>query len=271
MLNPICNATIAFSLAAAMGICSDAGAAVLMLDFGGTTVAGTDRTNSPYHAVNGSFTDTSWNSQGQGNDPSHVWSDGTTATGVSLTTLKGNAGSTALTSAGWSSSVNATAVNTGIYAGTSVARDGHMMTSNFSEHRPIGIQLSGLAPGEYDVYITGRNTNYTAAEYTVNHYVAAGATAGSFDFGAYATGSNTFAASATDKVDSWQFTPGNASASNYVKLTVTLTQANPYLNIGTIGSGTNGVFNSVQVVAVPEPASLGLLVLAGLAARRRRV
>jgi hypothetical protein len=273
MIAPSRNTVLALSLAAATGLCSQSDAAVLMLDFGGTTVAAPDRTNSPYHSVDGAFTDSTWSAQGLANDSSHVWSDGSAATGVAVNLFKGNAGSTTLASGGWSSSsasLNGSDVNTGVYADTSVGRDGSMMTNTFTDHRSIGVQVVGLASGEYDVYLTGRNTNYIVDEHTVNFYAAAASTAGGFNFGSYASESTTFAASATDKVSAWQFTPGNASANNYVKLTVTLSEANPYLNIGSIGSGTNGIFSSIQVVAVPEPASLGLVAAMGLIARRRR-
>jgi hypothetical protein len=60
---------------------------------------------------------------------------------------------------------------------------------------------------------------------------------------------------------------------NYAKLTVTLDATNNVLSLFTDGTNTNerrGFLNSVQVNLVPEPASLGLLGLAGLLLNRRR-
>ncbi len=268
-----------FTAALALGLAFPLGAQVLMLDFGGTAVTNASRTNSPYHTANGSFTDTTWNSQGQGNDNTLTWSDSTTATGLSYTAFKNNSsGQTAMVAGGWSASFSGSAVNTGIYATPSVGLDGYMMSTTLTDARAIGIQVSGLAHGTYDIYIAGRNTNYSASAYTVNYYASAASATGNFNFGTYDSESVTYAAGTTDKTSSWSFDPNNASESNYVKLTVSITAANPYLNIATmgeVGSGmAQGVFNSIQIVtAIPEPSSYALLAGAGglmIACSRRR-
>src|SRR5690606_7385855 len=99
---------------------------IIMLDFGSTTVGTNSTLNSPYHTVNGSFTNTAWNKV-QASDiaaGSLVWSDGTTATGVSLN-LGGSSDATTLNLASTpTSSPLGGAVNTGVYTNTSVGRDG---------------------------------------------------------------------------------------------------------------------------------------------------
>ena len=243
------------------GLCSAATPArAIMLDYGSTTASGASLTNSPYHAVNGAFADTTWNKEGQSTDSTIYWSDGTSATNVTSSTLKNaSGGATLLSSAGWSASVSGTAINTGVYVDTSVGKDGYAMSTTFNDTRAIGIQVSGLDLGAYDIYIVGRNTNYSASEYAINFYAAAGSTVGSYNIASgFAVESVAFAASATDKTSAWVFDPGDPMASNYVKMTVRLTEANPYLNIATMGNAgadvSNGYFNAIQIVPVFVPA-----------------
>ena len=280
---------------AALSLTLPLGAQVLMLDFGGTTVSGTDLTNSPYHSVNTDFTDGTWNKQAISNDSTLVWSDGTTATGVSYNALKnGTSGGTVIVKGGWltGNGVTGSTVNTDIYAGTSVGMDGHLFSTTLTDNRAVGIQVFGLEFGTYDIYVSGRNTNYDATAYNMNFFasasgeVTATATSGTGSAGTkldvssgFVTETNSFA-DATDKTASWSFVSGDAAASNYAKLTVSLTAENPYLNLiamGDFGSDmAQGVFNSVQIVSViPEPSSYALLggtagLFAAVGLRRRR-
>src|SRR5690606_28476342 len=122
------------------------------------------------------------------------------------------------------------------YTTPSVGSDGYMMSSTtLTDARAIGIQVSGLDHGTYDIYIAGRNTNYSEAEYTVNFYASSASTSGGFDFSTYGSESVTYAGNATDKTSGWVFDSNDASASNYVKLTVSITADNPYLNLATMG------------------------------------
>ncbi len=265
-------------------------AQVLMLDWGTTTVASDDLTNSPYHSVNGSFTDTTWIKMGQG-DPtlsSIKWADGTAANdGDAGTQTPGeislnfgtnvSAGQTIIDlTKGATGNVSGTQINTDIYAGTSVGRDGTYIGSA-AQQRAVGLQIGGLAVGTYDVYIVGRNTDTTFA-HVQNFYVGTSAAAGNFNFNTYSTESVSYAAGTTDNTSDWTFDAGNAAISNYVRLTVSITAENPYLNLasigGTSGDEMRGFLNAVQIVSViPEPSTYALLAGAGglvLACARRR-
>jgi len=260
--------------AAALAFTFSASAQVMMLDFRSPAPSGDSLTNSPYHTVDSGFTDTIWNVQGQGSDSTLTWSDGTEATGISYTTFKnGSGGSTSLSAAGWSGSVTGSVVNTGIYADTSAGADGYMMTTTFTNNRYIGIQMSGLSNGIYDVYVSGRNTAYADPSYTLNYFYSTVASTGSYNIASYASESVTFAASSTDKTSAWVFDSEDPSASNYVKFTISITDENPYFNLAAAGDGVNGIFSSIQIVAVPEPSSFamigGLICLAWVATSRR--
>jgi len=235
-------------------------AAVLMLDFGPTVATGGNLTNSPYHTANGSFTGASWN-QVQTADVGSglLWSDGTSATGLSLnigaTTAVTTSSSTLnLGSTPSGSSALGTITSAGVYAGTSVGTDG-IFTSTSGNSRAVGFQLSGLAAGTYEVYVSSRNTSSNAS-YTPSIYAGNSATSGNFVIdggGTYSSGTLSFANGAAS-TSSW------VSGGNYVKLTVTLNSGD-VLNLAALGGGgeLRGFLNSVEVVAVPEPSSLALV------------
>lgn len=237
-------------------------AAVLMLDFGPTVAiddvgAANSLLNSPYHTANVSFTQDDWN-QVQTADIAAgglLWADGTVATGIALnigaTTTTGKVLGLANTP-----SVNSALgsfTSTGVYADTSVGKDG-ISTGSGTALRAVGFQLSGLATGAYDIFITARNTSLSGA-LTQNLYVGKAASAGtSFDFTGYATQSLAYANSSA-ATGSW------SEGANYVKFSISIT-AGEVLNLasfGAAGTDQRGFLNSVQIVsAIPEPSSFAL-------------
>jgi len=288
-------------LALGLGLAATAHAQVLMLDFGpNTTSAGT---NSPYHTVNTSFTDTGWNviNSGSVTTGSLTYSNGSTATGVSLTfgTATGSTNvSPATTLTVPSSSLTFSALgsqaNTGIYGSNSVGTDGVFISGGAATtFASVGLQIGGLAAGTYDIYITSRNTSSSAA-YRENVYAGTSASSGSFTYATSSSGTNgsavgaaasgyslaTVAYNGTNSSSAWvQATSGNLFG-NYTKLSVTLTSGD-FLNIAATGqfNELRGFLNSVEIVntsaAIPEPSTCVLL--GGVAAlvltfvRRRRV
>ncbi|AHF92329.1 glycosyltransferase family 1 [Opitutaceae bacterium TAV5] len=240
--------------------------AVLQLDFGPTVATGDAAlTNSPWHTVSNSTSDKTWNTVGWTDIAAGglKWSDGTTAARISLS-LGGNTASTKNIylsgnsnypgEASRLSGALGTATASGVYSGTSVATDGIYVGSS-SGTRSVGFQLAGLAAGTYDIYITARNTNLSGSQ-TQNLYVGTSSVASdNFNFTNYATESLTFSSN-TVSTTAW-VEAGKGEAANYVKFTVTLSSGD-ILNIAS-QSSVRGFLNSVQIVAVPEPATVALL------------
>lgn len=272
----------AFALLALPLITASLSAQVLMLDFGndsGTSLID-NPTSSPYHAASGGgLADTTWNSVALTNKAAGTlkWADGTTATTVSYTAYKFNAGQTVTNGNGWQTQFNGAlpaSVNDGIYAPGNVGYDGVMTSAGFTtDNRAIGIQISGLAVGTYDVYVSGRY-NLATAPYTLNFYAGTN-NADNFNFSGYQSQSVTFSADNESKTEAWAFEAGNSIASNYVKFTVSITEENQRLNIASQGvGGVNGVLSSLQIVStIPEPSTYAVLFGAGallFAGLRRR-
>src|SRR5690606_28364142 len=112
-----------------------------------------------------------------------------------------SAAQTVTNSNGWQTIFNGSAsgaVNTGIYAQGNAAYDGAMTSSGFAtDDRAVGLQVNGLGVGTYDVYVSGRYTNYAGeTDYTQTFYAGVGASSGNFNFitGGYASDSTTFTA-----------------------------------------------------------------------------
>ncbi|HVJ47147.1 MAG TPA: hypothetical protein VM511_12215, partial [Luteolibacter sp.] len=246
-------------------------ASILMIDFGPTAATGGNLTNSPYHVLNPGFAESSWN-QVQTTDVASglVMSDGSvTGIGVNLGVAnEGGVGGT-LVDLGVTPTGNSalgTVVNTGIYATTSVATDG-IFSATGTAVRHIGVQITGLAAGVYEVFVATRNTN-TSAAYTMTTYAGAGTAGSNFNFitdPGYVSGALSHAGgnvAGTPTVASWNVE--GTTGENYNRLTVTIA-AGQALNIAVQGDGTQtrGFLNMIQVVAVPEP-STALLALGSL-------
>lgn len=243
-------------------------AQVLMLDFGPNLT--TTPSNSPYHTVNTGFTGTSWNKVETADVASGlVYSDGTTATGVTV-----NVGASLNTStlttinlAETPSGNSQLATGTGIYAAGSVGTDGIFEKSNSTGTNvgSVGVQITGLAAGTYTLYLTGRNnsiTNFGSTGQVITAYAAAGTAGSDYAFGGYSSGSNTFTGSTTSS--SW------VAGTNYIELSVSIT-AGEAINIAVIGGGDaggstidqRGFLNSLQIVnvtsSVPEPSAYSVV------------
>ena len=253
-------------LAGALAFALPASAQVLMLDFGPTTTSGTSLTNSPYHSANSSFTDTTWNKRGTADATSGLlWSNGVAATGVSInlgaTTSDASRTIGLANTPSNGTSLTGSAMTTGVYADSSPARDGIFTGTSSGNIRAVGLQVSGLAPGTYDIYMTGRNTN-TNGGHIQNFYAGKAASSGDFTFtdaGTFASKSITYFASPTTQNNAWSET----TLANYAKFSVTLTTG-AVLQLSAFGGtgDSRGFLNAVQIVntsTIPEPAAAGLL------------
>jgi hypothetical protein len=254
---------------AALSLAPMANGAVLLLDFGPTTT--TDFTNSPYHTASGSVTDTTWNkvTEAWAGAASVVWSDNTSTPALTLDIGGTTAPASTTLGLGNLPSGNGalvgSSVSTGVYAGTSVGRDGIFTGSSNASTRAVGFQLAGLTTGTYDVYVLARQTNTGATSQIA--YVGASGTSGDFDYSGYANQTVAFTGN-THNVTSW------VEGANYMKFTLNLTTGQ-YLNLAVAGvtGDARGFLNAVEIVAVPE-AHAGALLLgaAGMLCiiRRRR-
>lgn len=237
-------------------------AEVLMLDFGPVTATVDALTNSPYHTVNGTFSGTVWNQIDKGtlSSTTLVWADGTTATGVQLrvgASVHADVTTLNFTGGAINDSMPSKITCTGVYAGTSVGQDGLFPGKPSAQALAIGVQLNGLPPGRYDVYVVARNTSINLAQ-TQQVYVGAvkagavkigsGKGSAGLDFAAPGYAHRTLAyADGTDATVKWE------EGVNYLKFTVTVNPGD-VLNIASSsgqGGKLRGFINCVQIVSVP--------------------
>ncbi|HTL72980.1 MAG TPA: immunoglobulin domain-containing protein [bacterium] len=235
-------------------------AASLLLDFGPTTVAGTDTTLSMGHFAGAlSATDISWNKIINADATSGLlYADGSAATGISVIVGRSGAGisdainySTKLIS----SSALGGQETWGIYTNTSPIKDGIFATGTSTVNtNAVGIRVDGLAAGTYTLYISGRNTS-TATTAPQRFFAANGASSSSFSF---STNSTSFVDEVNSGTTSGTPTQADAITStfaygdNCAHLVVTLGSGDSlYLAATGIASDTGyrGFLNSVEIVA----------------------
>jgi len=250
--------------------------AVVMFDFGPTEVTEESYTNSPYHTATGNTTDTTWN-QVQTADISTgilLGDGGTSSIGINLGTTA--SGTTPVSTLVDLSNVPAgnnalgTVINSGVYTGASVGKDGIYGSTNTGVTMGLGVQVTGLAAGTYDVYVTTRNTN-TSSVYNMTTYWGTGVAGEEYDYAAYSNAMLSYASGASSATSDW--VAEGSTGENYVKFTITL-DGTEALNLGIAATGgqTRGFINSLQIVSVPEPGKAMLLGtgLALMLMRRRR-
>ena len=259
--------------AVAMLLAQSVGAAVMMIDFGPTTVSLGSRLNSPYHTENPTFTGTSWNKVQTADSSSLVWSDGSAAAGVSLNLGATSSDSATLINLATTPSGNSALgnkINTGVYADTSVGKDGIFMGTGAAQVRYVGLQIGGLAAGQYQIYMMGRNTSTDSNVGDQNFFYGVSGSSGNFDAAGYSYLTVSYPNGASS-VSSW--VQEGSAGENYVKFTVSLA-AGQYLNLAVRGGGSGterrGFLNAIEIaqVQVPEPSSL-LMLLIGFAGVNR--
>ncbi len=246
-------------------------AAAIMLDFGPTTVVTADAANSPWHSVAPSG-GTTWNKVSNTGNADYTavadisagglsFADGTTATGIAVNLGVASGTNVNLATQPTRNSALAGNLNSGIYAGTSVGRDGVFAGSQVA----TGVQVTGLAAGTYDIYVTARNTSFGGA-YKQIGYAGVG-TVGDFDYATYTT--QTLSYTNATAPSTW------VAGETYMKFTITVAEGQG-LNIAVMGESSGnpdrGIINSIQIVSVPEVSSalLGGLAFGAVAIRRRR-
>lgn len=185
-----------------------------------------------------------------------VYSDGTAATGVTLDVGKGDTIDWSLDLKGYGA-VDATAP--AIYQ-TLLMSDWNYTSNGDS----LGVRVAGLAAGEYEVYAILRepNTDGWARTYDVGI---------GLNGSALGDAGMTTSSIALDTVPDG--TPAWTAGMNYVMTTVTVGSLTDAVTV--ITDNTNhdyGTLAGVQIVAIPEPGTLGLIAAfgGGLLFMRRR-
>jgi hypothetical protein len=256
-LTPPKNILRTMVCAVVLSIFASAQAASLLLDFGPTTISGTDGTNSPAHSMGFvPAAETSWNKITVDNS-SLVYSDGSTATGVAVVLGRSDAGvsdtvnfnnkninSTGLTGSG-------TGFNSGVYAGTSPMKDGIFATGTSAiATNALGLRVDGLPAGEYTVYVAARNSN-SGSSMTEQIYLTNAASATSYNF---TNSPSVFQVNAYSGGPTPTFVQGD----NYNRMTLTLNSGDSlYVTcVGTNATEKRGFLNLVQIVPVTDLAPL---------------
>lgn len=265
------------ALLASVALAGSLSAQVLMLDFGPTTVAESDKSNSPYHTATSSSSNRTWNTLSNDDPGTLKWADGTTANGITAMLGIGSATADYETISAIDLGANPShigslggAIKTGIYAGSTAGRDGiYTSVTPDNAYSSIGLQIAGLSTGTYDIYITARNTS--TAGHSQLLYAGKSSSAGNFTYSDYETRTLSYSGTSTFGTDAW------TEGVNYAKLSVTLTSGEVVNIVSLGGEFQNRAFlNSVQIVSsIPEPSTfaflggLGALAVAVLRRRNR--
>jgi hypothetical protein len=282
-------------------ICSSPAATSLMVNLrlpdstnanAGGDVTDSYLTLSPAHATGViSSEQTNWNNL---TDPSAssslFYSNGTAASGVTISFGSESSGPAATIDYNTTGTINSTALRgsgggtsaTSLVAGensiygfgdnssnTAASRAGWFGNSG-GINDAIGIRIDGLAAGDYQIYVMGRNTN-TVIQTSMNMFLGTGMLNTSFDYSSLTpTLENNFEVPNFDSAGHNEFREGD----NYVVINFSLDD-DESLFLASDGTDPNGedrgFLNMVQVVAIPEPSvSLLTLIPAFFLLRRRR-
>ncbi len=241
-------------------------AQTLLIDFGPTADATDNSAGLNPANIGGGI----WNKSAADLNSGVLYADGSAATGVYVDVGSDNSSTTSVKFSSGVSTLNgsAAAFTTGVFAGTSPARD-----VIFASGTGVGVNIGGLAAGTYNVYISAALTN-TATPAAATLY--AGAVASS------SVGQNSatpFTFTSLASLTESNATAGISSAwnagQNYVEFTNVTLGAGDNLVIAGVNGTSTIPLNMVEIVAVPEPSTLAFLGAGALGllllARRRAV
>ena len=246
MTRLVCFMAVAL-LAATTSVQADS---ILQLDFGAAGGLGTYTGNDAPAGI----AQTVWNGvlTNQTNPTGGlVFADGSAATGVTVETGEG------VGAINWAAPIDRGRNNNASGAGDiyDTALTGTWFFGVNNEN--LGVRVSGLAPGEYDVYSINREPVEPTRTYDVGIGVA-----NTTDFTGLA-------------VTSLTGQPTNATAfvdgHNFATERVTVTSTTDYITV--IVDPTNerfGTISGLQIVAVPEPSSFAVILGLGVAGLTRR-
>jgi len=238
---------------------AEAQAGTLLLDFGPTNVAPSEATLDMGHFAGAvPATEINWNKIVNADNSSLIFSDGTTAIGISVVVGRCPAATTNVvdfTKKNISSSGLGTAENWGIYTNTSPSKDGIFAAGTFSANtNALGIRVDGLPAGTYTLYISGRNSN-TGVSAPEQFFAINGPSANAFTFDSNSTPAVIELNSGTPPGGG---TPTQADAitstfaygDNCVHLVVTLNSGDSLFlaGVGVAANEFRGFMNAVEIV-----------------------
>lgn len=244
-LPPLACSLLVLALAAPLAARGKA----LLLDFGPTATQAAYATNDPAHWLGAvPASEITWNTTTRDTNTVY-YSDGATATGLSLELGRSAAGVDIINFSdnGFSSSALGGSQNTGVYAGSSPVRDAIFGGSGGANNLAVGLRVNGLPAGTYTLFVHGRNTS-TATAAPLLFYATNRASADTYTFSindVLAALSNTSPA----------ITNGFNEGNNYGVLTVSLA-AGESLYIaseGTVSGEARGFMNAIVIYfGVPQ-------------------
>ncbi len=153
----------------------------------------------------------------------------------------------------------------GIYAGNAQSA---IFNGNGTSDSKSGIRVAGLDAGLYTIYVTAKNTNNDGEKNGIDAYAILYGTvdsaSGDTDFSGFASASMTNASTASPDPTTW------IAGDNYVAFDVNVAAGQDLVIVsdGLTANENRGFLNTVEIV--PEPTTLALLAIGGLAAIRKR-
>jgi len=225
----------------------------ILLNFGATV---NDNTNSAMHE-DGGFVGTNWNLITTADKLTGIVDENGAATNVSLDLGVGSSYLLNWATQPSSAAALGTSMKTGVYAD-----NGHSATYHGSGE--VGVRISGLAAGTYDIYISGRNTNTNSGVHMRYYYETVDSSSGNTS---YSTGNSHLMyypsladLTAAGTLNTWE------QDEDYALFQYTIADGEDIV----VAASSRGFIATMGIAVVPEPATMALLGIGGIAALLRR-
>lgn len=234
-------------------------AQILLINPGSGTVSSAQATNAPFST--GLSSTSSWNNLPADAGSGLLWSNGASATGVSVDLgASGNGFSAGTSNLNFATAPSTTAgLAFSTLAANGTAQKDSIFAGASGQNTAVGLRIGGLNAGVYNVYVTGFNSAAQALGRT--HRFWAGSTPAATTLFAVSdlTVANGFLLETIDNSQQTSWVEGV----NYSQMQVTL-DAGEYLTVvsnGTGGGDFRGFLPIVQIESVPEPSPCALIAL----------